>query len=140
MKPLEAPARLRVAMQCAQPWKAGVARQGALVRRRRFPQVPEPITLDHRLDVEVALQILSSQGQAMAFVAIPRGRSGVVTAEDLRFAREWAGPDATVGHAVTQTVIDLDPATAGDPSWLGALPDYAIHSNAPHHPAPTEEP
>lgn len=86
-----------------------MARQGAIVRRRRMAQAPEPITLDHRLNVEVALQILVSQGQAMAYVAIPRGRSGVVTVEDLRFAHEWAGPDATVGLAVTQAVIDLDP-------------------------------
>jgi len=53
------------------------------------------------------LQVLGARGQGMAFVALPRGRSGVVTAEDLRFAREWGGPEATVAQAVNQAVIDL---------------------------------
>ncbi len=78
------------------------------MRRHRMSEAPDPITLDHRLNVDIALQILGSQGQAMAFVSIP-GRSGVVTADDLRFARDWAGPDATVAHAVTQAVIDVTP-------------------------------
>ena len=90
-------------------WSAGVARPVRLVRRRRPPSIPDPVVLDHRLTVDAALQVLGSLEQAIAFVSGRRGRCGVVTAEDLRFAREWAGPGATVAQAVTQDLVDLEP-------------------------------
>lgn len=133
-------ARLLVAT-ITEPWKAGLARQGAVGSRRRMPEASEPITLDYRLDVAGALQILASQRQGIAFVSIPRGRSGVVTAKDLRFAREWAGPYATVGQAVTQAVIDLEPdQLATDLGRFVARREYATHGNVPNHSAQTEEP
>lgn len=79
---------------------------------------PTPLTLDGRLAAGVALELLLAHGQAVAFVAADGGRTGVVDAEDLRFATDWAGPQATVAQAITQELVDLtDPMIAALARW-----------------------
>ena len=97
----------RSAITAAAQWRSGLTRSVAVVRRSRTPEPPDPLTLDHRLDAAIALRVLATHGQAMAFVSTASGRTGVVSAEDLRFAADWAGPRATVAHAVTQALVDL---------------------------------
>lgn len=87
--------------------RSGLARSIAVVRRARFPEPPEPLTLDHRLDAASALRLLALHRQAIAFVSTAKGGTSVVSAEDLRFAVDWAGSVATVADAVTQEVVDL---------------------------------
>ena len=43
----------------------------------------------------------------MGFVATGESLGAVVTAHDLEFAREWAGPTATVADAVTCALVDV---------------------------------
>lgn len=55
---------------------------------------------------------MQSSGQALALVVKAGTVVGVVDIEDLRFAREWVGSEATVGHAMTMHVTER----AGCPS------------------------
>jgi len=65
--------------------------------------------IDHRLDASTALELMGSLGQGIAFVSAHGTATSIVTADDLEFARDWAGPGATVADAVTQTLLDLAP-------------------------------
>lgn len=66
-----------------------------------------PVVLDHRDDVTRALDLLGRRHQAMGFVWGGDGFVGVVTAEDLRFAVDWVGPEASVDDAMTFSVIEI---------------------------------
>lgn len=106
--------RLRAAALDAHPvsvpassWRSGLARSVGVVRCARPPEPPAPLTLDHHLGATEALQALAAHGQGLALVATTGGVTSVVSAEDLRFAADWAGRRATVAHAVTQALVDL---------------------------------
>jgi hypothetical protein len=106
----------------AGPGRAGLARSVGIVRRRRTPGLADPLVLDHLLEVRAALEILGSLGQGIAFVSVDGRATGVVTADDLDFAGDWAGPRATVADAVTQRLVDLAPNEAITPgSWQGRV-------------------
>ncbi len=66
-----------------------------------------PIVLAPGTGLASALRILSRANQAMAFVAPGSGPSGVVTAEDLHFALEWAGPTGSVADAMTLGLVEV---------------------------------
>lgn len=71
------------------------------------PSTPRPVVLRIGQSAESVLAVLEATGQAMAFVDSPRGLVGVVTAEDLRFARDWAGPEALVVDAMTLGIVQV---------------------------------
>lgn len=103
------------ATEPAPRWGIGLARSVSVGRRRETPGAPDPLVIDHRLDAGAALELMGSLCQGIAFVAADGTATGVVTADDLDFAHDWAGPGATVSDAVTLALVDLAPNEGADP-------------------------
>jgi len=74
---------------------------------RTRPRWNQPVTLPSHLPARVALWVLDDRKQAIGFVATSASYASIVTVEDLRFACEWAGSDATVAQAATYALVEL---------------------------------